>query len=162
MLLIILYLCILCCTSGKTYSIHHHHLKGNLETATVPELRQKASIHHPLWVVVYRIGLPNFCYVLMDSSGISRTPGGGPSGSSRASRFQVAIIAIAIVITVIIVIIVITAVRVIILLVIIQINSSNNNIRKGLEVPRGGLQRLRPVLMIIIVIMPTTYRKDTS
>ena len=27
--------------SGKTDSIHHHHLKGNFETATVPELRQK-------------------------------------------------------------------------------------------------------------------------
>ena len=26
---------------GKTDSIHHHHLKGNFETATVPELRQK-------------------------------------------------------------------------------------------------------------------------
>ena len=29
------------CFIGKTDSIHHHHLKGNFETATVPELRQK-------------------------------------------------------------------------------------------------------------------------
>ena len=37
------------------------------ETATVLELRQVASRHHPLWVVVvvvvYRIGLPEFSKV---------------------------------------------------------------------------------------------------
>ena len=40
--------------------MHHHLLEVTFETATMLELRQKASIHHPLWVVVvYRIGLPN-------------------------------------------------------------------------------------------------------
>ena len=43
----------------KTDSIHHHHPEAISGTATVLELRQKASIHHPLWVVVvYKIGLP--------------------------------------------------------------------------------------------------------
>ena len=39
-----IYIYIYICTYiilGKTDSIHHHHLKGNFETATVPELRQK-------------------------------------------------------------------------------------------------------------------------
>ena len=35
---------------GKRDFIHHHLLEA--ETATVPELGQKASMHHPLWVVV--------------------------------------------------------------------------------------------------------------
>ena len=45
---------------GKSDSIHHHLLEVISETANVLELRQTASIHHPLWmVVVYGIGLPN-------------------------------------------------------------------------------------------------------
>ena len=43
----------------KIDSIQHHHLETISGTATVLELRQRASTHHPLWVaVVYRIGLP--------------------------------------------------------------------------------------------------------
>ena len=46
---------------GNIDSIHHHLLEVIFETATVPELMQEASMHHPLWVVVvvvYRIGFP--------------------------------------------------------------------------------------------------------
>jgi len=45
---------------GRIDSIHHNHPEAISGTATVLELRQKASTHHPLWVVVvvYRIGLP--------------------------------------------------------------------------------------------------------
>ena len=32
---------------GKTDSIHHHHLKGKFETATVPELRQTPVYTNP-------------------------------------------------------------------------------------------------------------------
>ena len=45
---------------GKRGSIHQHLLEAISETTIVLELRQVASIHHPLWVaVVYRIGLSN-------------------------------------------------------------------------------------------------------
>jgi len=51
---------------GKIDSKHHHHLEAISETATVLELKQQASTHHPLWVVVVvcRIGLPTFrCHI---------------------------------------------------------------------------------------------------
>ena len=55
---------------GKGDSIHHHLLEVIFETATAPELKTNASVHHPLWVVVvvvvvYRIGFPT--YTLMPS-----------------------------------------------------------------------------------------------
>ena len=51
--------------AGRKDSIHHHLLEAVSETADVLELRQKASRHHPPWVVlvlvvvVYQIALPN-------------------------------------------------------------------------------------------------------
>ena len=47
------------CCYGKIDSIHHRHWEAISGTAAVLELKQKASIHHPLWVVVvYKVGLP--------------------------------------------------------------------------------------------------------
>ena len=37
---------------GRRDSIHHHLPEAISETATVLELKQVASMHHPLWVVV--------------------------------------------------------------------------------------------------------------
>ena len=40
---------------------HHLHLKGNFGDCDCTRIEAKASIHHPLWVVVvYRIGLPRY------------------------------------------------------------------------------------------------------
>ena len=47
------------CPHGKTDSMQRHLLEAMSETADVLELRQKASVHLPVWeVVVYGIGLP--------------------------------------------------------------------------------------------------------